>query len=46
MVPVVFLSCATLIGCSDGNTQSELPKQTKQTKQTETNKSNQTRNYW
>ena len=40
MVPVVFLSCATLIGCSDGNTQSELPKQT------ETNKSNQTRNYW
>ena len=34
MVPVVFLSCATLIGCSDGNTQSELPKQTKQTNQT------------
>ena len=33
MVPVVFLSCATLIGCSDGNTQSELPKQTKQTNQ-------------
>ena len=33
MVPVVFLSCATLIGCSDGNTQSELPKQTNQTKQ-------------
>lgn len=33
MVPVVFLSCATLIGCSDGNTQSESPKQTKQTNQ-------------
>lgn len=33
MVPVVFLSCATLIGCSDGNTQSESLKQTKQTNQ-------------
>ena len=27
------ISFATLIGCSDGNTQSELPKQTNQTKQ-------------
>ncbi|MDY7962742.1 class A beta-lactamase BlaIII [Bacillus thuringiensis] len=33
VVPVVFLSCAMLIGCSDGNTQSESPKQTKQTNQ-------------
>jgi beta-lactamase class A len=33
MVPVLFLSCATLIGCSDSNTQSESPKQTKQTNQ-------------
>ncbi|PEO52986.1 class A beta-lactamase, partial [Bacillus wiedmannii] len=32
-VPVVFLSCATLIGCSDSNTQSESLKQTKQTNQ-------------
>ncbi|MDY0853997.1 class A beta-lactamase BlaIII [Bacillus thuringiensis] len=33
VVPVVFLSCAMLIGCSNGNTQSESPKQTKQTNQ-------------
>ncbi|PGM55136.1 class A beta-lactamase [Bacillus cereus] len=30
MLPVVLLSCATLIGCSNSNTQSESPKQTKQ----------------
>ncbi|HDR7871411.1 TPA: class A beta-lactamase, partial [Bacillus wiedmannii] len=30
IVPVLFLSCATLIGCSNSNTQSEPPKQTKQ----------------
>ncbi|MED0997645.1 class A beta-lactamase BlaIII [Bacillus mobilis] len=33
IVPVVLLSCVTLIGCSNSNTQSELPKQTKQTDQ-------------
>ncbi|MGG1610868.1 class A beta-lactamase, partial [Bacillus wiedmannii] len=30
IVPVLFLSCATLIGCSISNTPSEPPKQTKQ----------------
>ncbi|WJE50701.1 class A beta-lactamase [Bacillus cereus] len=30
IVPVLFLSCVTLIGCSNSNTQSEPPKQTKQ----------------
>ncbi|MEB9907266.1 class A beta-lactamase [Bacillus anthracis] len=30
IVPVLFLSCATLIGCSNSNTQSEPPKQAKQ----------------
>lgn len=30
VVPVLFLSCVTLIGCSNSNTQSEPPKQTKQ----------------
>ncbi|MED0973061.1 class A beta-lactamase [Bacillus paramycoides] len=30
MLPVVLLSCATIIGCSNSNTQSESPKQTKQ----------------
>ncbi|MEC3134003.1 class A beta-lactamase, partial [Bacillus cereus] len=34
IVPVVLLSCVTLIGCSNSNTPSEPPKQTKQTKQT------------
>ena len=33
IVPVVLLSCVTLIGCSNSNTPSELPKQTKQIKQ-------------
>ncbi|MGE7873193.1 class A beta-lactamase BlaIII [Bacillus paramycoides] len=33
IVPVLLLSCVTLIGCSNSNTQSEPPKQTKQTKQ-------------
>ncbi|OSX98664.1 class A beta-lactamase [Bacillus nitratireducens] len=33
MLPVVLLSCVTLIGCSNSNIQSESPKQTKQTKQ-------------
>ncbi|MDA1909537.1 class A beta-lactamase BlaIII [Bacillus cereus] len=32
-VPVVLLSCVTLIGCSNSNTSSESPKQTKQTNQ-------------
>ncbi|KAA0746705.1 class A beta-lactamase BlaIII [Bacillus cereus] len=31
IVPVVLLSCVTLIGCSNSNTPSESPKQTKQT---------------
>ncbi|OUA65214.1 class A beta-lactamase BlaIII [Bacillus thuringiensis] len=31
VVPVVLLSCVTLIGCSNSNTSSESPKQTKQT---------------
>ena len=31
IVPVVLLSCVTLIGCSNCNTPSESPKQTKQT---------------
>ncbi|HHT7240299.1 TPA: class A beta-lactamase [Bacillus cereus] len=30
MLPVVLLSCVTLIGCSNSNIQSEPPKQTKQ----------------
>ncbi|EOP54515.1 beta-lactamase 3 [Bacillus cereus VDM053] len=30
MLPVVLLSCVTLIGCSNSNIQSESPKQTKQ----------------
>ncbi|WP_283750219.1 class A beta-lactamase [Bacillus cereus] len=30
MLPVVLLSCTTLIGCSNSNIQSESPKQTKQ----------------
>nr|pir beta-lactamase (EC 3.5.2.6) precursor - Bacillus sp. (strain 170) [Bacillus sp. (in: firmicutes)]BAA01621.1 lipo-penicillinase [Bacillus sp. 170] len=30
MLPVVLLSCVTLIGCSSSNIQSEPPKQTKQ----------------
>ncbi|HDR7613625.1 TPA: class A beta-lactamase [Bacillus mycoides] len=30
MVPVLLLSCVTLIGCSNSNIQSEPPKQTKQ----------------
>ncbi|EOP02731.1 MULTISPECIES: class A beta-lactamase BlaIII [Bacillus] len=33
IVPVVLLSCVTLIGCSNSNTSSESPKQTKQTNQ-------------
>ncbi|MEC2475061.1 class A beta-lactamase BlaIII [Bacillus thuringiensis] len=33
IVPVVLLSCVTLIGCSNSNTPSEPPKQTKQIKQ-------------
>ncbi|MRD39940.1 class A beta-lactamase [Bacillus thuringiensis] len=33
IVPVVLLSCATLIGCSSSNTQSESTKQTNQTNQ-------------
>ncbi|MEF7637564.1 class A beta-lactamase BlaIII [Bacillus thuringiensis] len=33
IVPVVLLSCATLIGCSNSNTQSESTKQTNQTNQ-------------
>ncbi|PFE43332.1 class A beta-lactamase [Bacillus cereus] len=31
IVPVVLLSCVTLIGCSNSNTPSKSPKQTKQT---------------
>ncbi|PEC95909.1 class A beta-lactamase, partial [Bacillus thuringiensis] len=33
IVPVVLLSCVTLIGCSDNNTPSEPTKQTKQANQ-------------
>ena len=33
IVPVVLLSCVTLIGCSNSNTQSESPKQTNQINQ-------------
>ncbi|EJV59206.1 class A beta-lactamase BlaIII [Bacillus cereus] len=33
IVPVVLLSCVSLIGCSNSNTQSEPPKQTNQTNQ-------------
>ncbi|MFJ8353930.1 MULTISPECIES: class A beta-lactamase BlaIII [Bacillus] len=33
IVPVVLLSCVTLIGCSNSNTQSESPKQTNETNQ-------------
>ncbi|KFN01301.1 class A beta-lactamase [Bacillus clarus] len=33
IVPVVLLSCVSLIGCSNSNTQSELPKQTNQANQ-------------
>ncbi|WP_242256118.1 class A beta-lactamase BlaIII [Bacillus cereus group sp. BfR-BA-01379] len=33
IVPVVLLSCVSLIGCSNSNTQSEPPKQTNQSNQ-------------
>ncbi|MEN8643112.1 class A beta-lactamase BlaIII [Bacillus cereus group sp. BceL062] len=33
IVPVVLLSCVSLIGCSNSNTQSESPKQTNQANQ-------------
>ncbi|MDA1679841.1 class A beta-lactamase BlaIII [Bacillus cereus group sp. TH152-1LC] len=33
IVPVVLISCVSLIGCSNSNTQSEPPKQTNQTNQ-------------
>lgn len=33
IVPVVLLSCVSLIGCSNSNTQSEPPKQTNQANQ-------------
>ncbi|PEQ08591.1 serine hydrolase [Bacillus toyonensis] len=33
LVPVVLLSCVSLIGCSNSNTQSESPKQTNQANQ-------------
>lgn len=36
IVPVVLLSCVSLIGCSNSNTQSEPPKQTNQIKQENT----------
>ncbi|MCU5685879.1 class A beta-lactamase [Bacillus wiedmannii] len=44
-VPVVLLSCVTLIGCSNSNTQAELPKQTKQPEQTEQIKQENTDNH-